>query len=190
MMSNVIISSGQLAWLCTNGTRLVRMMWMRQQRLDEPARLEQRRPGRVLGRVEEGDVALEDQAGLVLPGVGRLRPHVLVRQGQHPEAVGTQLGVLLAHVADDDVLHRVALALDRHFLPGQLFRRHVGRRTRASVPRLPGGGGQPEVGEAHLAATVEHDVRGLQVAVQQALLVDGSESGAELAGHLSRTCAT
>jgi hypothetical protein len=39
-------------------------------------------------------------------------------------------------------------------------------------------GGEPEVGDAQLAARVDHDVGGLQVAMQDAPRVGGGESGA------------
>jgi hypothetical protein len=43
---------------------------------------------------------------------------------------------------------------------------------------------QTEVGDPDPAATVEHDVRGLQVPVEDSLLVSGGNAGAELPGDL------
>ena len=49
-----------------------------------------------------------------------------------------------------------------------------------------GEAGQAEVGDAHVALAVEHHVRGLQVAVQHALLVRRGQPGAELPRDLER----
>ena len=56
---------------------------------------------------------------------------------------------------------------------------------RTSAPSIsPAKPGQAEIREQHLAAAVEHDVGGLQIAMQHALLVGGGETGAELARDL------
>ena len=76
----------------------------------------------------------------------------------------------------------VDVAADADLAALQLLRRHVARRPRAHVllaERL-GEAGQAEVGDAHVALAVEHEVRGLEVPVQHALLVRGGEPGAEL----------
>ena len=49
---------------------------------------------------------------------------------------------------------------------------------------LIGDSGQSEVGDHHLTASIEHDVRGFQVAVKHALGVCGGQSGAELASNV------
>ena len=44
--------------------------------------------------------------------------------------------------------------------------------------------GQAEVREQHLPAAIQHDVRGLQIAVKDPLVVRGSQAGAQLARDL------
>ena len=59
----------------------------------------------------------------------------------------------------------------------------------AGVParnRFARGAGQAEVGDADLAGAVEHDVRGLQIAMDDAALVRRGEPGADLARDLER----
>ena len=46
--------------------------------------------------------------------------------------------------------------------------------------------GQSEVGEQDLAAAIQHDVRGLQIPMQDSLFVRRCQAGAELAGDLKR----
>ncbi len=68
------------------------------------------RPGSLLRRIEEGQVAAEDQVALVL---FRLRFQVAVGHGQDAEAVGAELVELLLEVGGDDVLHWVELSIKR-----------------------------------------------------------------------------
>ena len=67
----------------------------------------------------------------------------------------------------------------------QLLRRHVRRRADArgilALDRR-----DPEIHDADFAGAVQHDVRRLEVAVDDASLVRGGERGAELPGHLDR----
>ena len=46
------------------------------------------------------------------------------------------------------------------------------------------GGGEAKVGDANAAAAVEHDVGGLEVAMDDAVFVSGGEAGAELTGDV------
>jgi len=46
------------------------------------------------------------------------------------------------------------------------------------------GGGEAKVGDADAAATIEHDVGGLEVAMDDAVFVSGGEAGAELTGDV------
>ena len=54
---------------------------------------------------------------------------------------------------------------------------------------LAGQSREAEVGKKHLAAGIEHHVAGLQIAMQHAFLVGGSQTSAELAGDLERLVA-
>ena len=69
----------------------------------------ERRQGGLLRRVEERDVAREDQIGLVVLRVGLARLEVAVRERQHAEAVAAQRLVLLAQILDEDVVDRIHL---------------------------------------------------------------------------------
>ena len=77
---------------------------------------------------------------------------------------------------------RVDVAARRHFAAGELFRGHVGGRTGAQ--RLARRAGEAEVGDPDLAVAVEHDVRRLQIAMDDAPVVGGGETGADLAREL------
>jgi hypothetical protein len=68
---------------------------------------------------------------------------------------------------------RVDVAAGGHLAPLQLLGRHVGGRagTHVVARELRRESGQAEVGETDLPLAVEHDVRGLEVAVEDALLV-------------------
>src|SRR5262249_16233266 len=67
----------------------------------------------------------------------------------------------------------------------ELLRRHVRRCASARFMdvQVLDRGGQAEVGEANLAAAVEHDVGRLQIAVQQPQLVDGRQPIAQFGGN-------
>src|SRR5204862_1788398 len=71
-----------------------------------------RRQRGVLRRVEEGDVAREDQVGLVVLRVALTRLEIPVREREHPEAVATERLVFLAQVLEQDVVDRADLAVE------------------------------------------------------------------------------
>ena len=64
-----------------------------------------------------------------------------------------------------------------NFFTGPLLGRHVGRGAAADVAALHGAGRrcQTEIRDASLSALVDHDVRGLQVPMQDSLVVCGRE---------------
>ncbi len=68
----------------------------------------------------------------------------------------------------------------------KLLGSHVCRRALAGVDAGDAAGerGQPEIGDQHLAASVDHDVAGFEVAVQDAFFVRGVEPGAQAAGDI------
>ena len=84
----------------------------------------------------------------------------------------------------EDEAERVDVAARRDLAAGELLGRHVGRR--AGADRFTGDAGEAEVGDADLAAAVEHDVRRLEIAMDDAALVRGGESGADLPRDLER----
>jgi hypothetical protein len=87
-------------------------------------------------------------------------------------------------------------AASRGFVPGtmlsdryriiSLLGRHVGGRAAPHVPLADvfGEPGEAEVGQAQLPARIEHHVRGLEIAVQDAFLVGGGQACAQLARNL------
>ena len=106
-------------------------------------------------------------------------------------ALGDQLrhvgGVERAAAGEDLVEHqaeRVDVAARRDLAAGELLGRHVGRR--AGAQHFAGGAGEAEVGDPDLAAAVEHDVRRLEIAMDDAAIVRGGEPGADLPRELDR----
>ncbi len=82
---------------------------------------------------------------------------------------------------------RVDVAAHRRALARELLRRHVGRRARhLALDDFARRDRQPEVGDARAAAAVDHDVGGLQVPVQHALVVRRGQARAELARDVER----
>jgi hypothetical protein len=77
---------------------------------------------------------------------------------------------------------RVEIGRRRERLPRELLRRHVRRRAGDLSVRTGAcdGGRQAKVGQPHAAAPVDHDVRGLQIAMQHAPVVHGGQPGANL----------
>ena len=67
--------------------------------------------GGVFGRIQEGDVAFEDQIAFVGLGISGALVQFLARDRQHAEAVRAQIVVLLDEVPDQNRLHRETLAL-------------------------------------------------------------------------------
>ena len=66
----------------------------------------------VLRRIEKGEVAAQDEVGLVGLRVCGAAVHIFVGHGEHAEAVGAQFLVLLDEIADEDRLHRENLAAE------------------------------------------------------------------------------
>ena len=112
-----------------------------------------------------------------LDRAGGFRAVAAIRQ-----ALGASYARLPVKISYKNKAERVDIALDGDFATRELFGRHVCGRARANfaVADLAGDACQAEIGDAHASAAVEHDVCGLQVAMQQALLVRGGEARANL----------
>ncbi len=82
---------------------------------------------------------------------------------------------------EQDQAERVDVALDRRRAAGELLGRHVLRRAGARRRDVARRDGEAEVGDADVAVAVDHHVRRLEVAMQDAALVRGRDAGAELA---------
>ena len=89
------------------------------------------------------------------------------------------------HLVEDEA-ETVEVALLRHRLPRPLLGRHVAGGAASDVLSLdaPRGRRQTEVGDPCLTALVEHDVRRLQVPVQNAFVVRRGKTGRQLSGDL------
>jgi hypothetical protein len=75
-------------------------------------------------------------------------------------------------------------------MPRQLLGSHVSRcAAEAACGTSLGAAGDTEVGDAHLAPSVEHHVGRLEIAVQDAPGVDRGQTGTELPGDLHRLVA-
>ena len=82
----------------------------------------------------------------------------------------------------------VDVATYRGALAGELLRCHVRRRT-SCIRRfcfVTGGNRQAEVRDTHAPTASDHDVRGLQISMQDTALVRGGETRDELAGQIER----
>ena len=77
---------------------------------------------------------------------------------------------------------RVDIAANAGFALSNLLWSHVGRRTCSFAPAsgIVAAEGQPEVRDAHPPSSIEHDVGGLQIAMQQSAIVRGGETSADL----------
>ena len=97
-------------------------------------------------------------------------------------------GALARRDLVEDEAERVEVAPHGRRLARELLGRHVRRRARdlSDVRGLLGRDGEAEVRDPHPPAAVEHDVRRLEVAVEDALLVRGVEARAELPRDVDR----
>jgi hypothetical protein len=91
------------------------------------------------------------------------------------------------HLIEDEP-QRVEIAAEGDLFAGELLRGHVGGRPHPHVPFLHvrGQTRQAEIGDADLPLPIDHDVGGLQVAVDHALVVGRGQTGADLPGDLRR----
>ena len=77
---------------------------------------------------------------------------------------------------------RVDVAANAGLALSDLLWSHVGRRTRSFAPAkgIVAAQGQAEVGDAHPPSSIEHDVGGFQIAMQQPAIMGGGEASADL----------
>ena len=148
------------------------------------------RRGRALARLllqAREDRALDARVEAPNQRRGLDRPLVAVLARELGEALALERPPAGDELVDHEA-ERIDVAADAHLAPEQLLGRHVGGRPRPHVlaRQRVGQPGQPEVGEPNLPPAVEHHVRGLQVAVQQALRVRGAQPLGDLARHVER----
>ena len=81
-----------------------------------------------------------------------------------------------------DEPQRVDIAAHAGFAFSNLLWSHVGRRARSFAPArgIVAAEGQPEVGDAHPPSSIEHDVGGFQIAMQQSAIMRGGKASADL----------
>src|SRR5205814_7902420 len=82
----------------------------------------------------------------------------------------------------EDEAERINIASDADIAAGKLLRGHVGRRSGSDFRTFDvrSESGKSKVSDANLAGSIEHDVCGLQVAVDDARFVGSRKSRADL----------
>ena len=122
--------------------------------------------GGVLGRIEEGEIAGQDQIAFVGLGVGGLLLHFLGGHGQHAKAVLAQVVDLLDEVADQNRLHRenLAFALEMGALGEDGFRRALGQQLPLAIRAL-------DHDRHHAAGEIERDFIHLRVFLEREFAV-------------------
>ncbi len=143
-------------------------------------------PARLLLEAAQDD-ALDRRVHVGDEARRRRRRRLLVLPRQLGERAPLERLLAGEHLVQDEA-ERIDVAARRDGRAGELLGRHVRRGAGADLRALEIGGepGQAEVGDAHVAAAVDHHVFGLQVAVQHAAVVCGGEARAQLAGYLDR----
>ena len=123
------------------------------------------------------DHALDERVQL-LHELRRGRRRALIAQARHLFDGGSVERTLAGEYFVEYKAERVKIAFRRHFSACELFGRHVGGRAGARVGAFDfrGQAGETEIRDAHATAPVQHDVRGLQVTMNDAVLVRGREA--------------
>ncbi len=77
----------------------------------------------------------------------------------------------------------VNIAADGDFATRQLLGRHIGSRALAGFCRTDAAGdrSESEIGDEDFTAVIDHDIGGLEIAVQHTFFVGGIKTGAEVA---------
>src|ERR1700693_68395 len=102
------------------------------------------------------------------------------------DEIGEICGLKHAPAGEDFVEHeaqRINIALRGGGLAGKLLGSHVGGSSGANFGAASGQSRQTEIRDANFAASVEHYVGRLEIAVQHACFVSGGQSSAQLAGN-------
>jgi hypothetical protein len=105
-------------------------------------------------------------------------------QAQHLIAAGGLIGASAGEHLIEDQPQGIKIALHRDATAGELLRSLVGRRALPRVERAPGRsrGSEAKIGDQDLSTAVDHDVGGLEIAVQYALFMRRLEAGAQFGG--------
>ena len=124
----------------------------------------------------DGGVEVLDDRG----GAGRRG--LCLEAGQLGDARGLEGALASEHFVEHDA-EAVDVAAGGDLGAFELLGGHVSGRAAANLGALDlaGPAGEPEIHDADLAAAIDHDVGGLEVAVEHALLVRGGETGADAA---------
>jgi hypothetical protein len=93
-------------------------------------------------------------------------------------------GPLAREHLEENQAERVEVGFDGWGAAGEQLRRHVLRSAGTRRGDVACGDCQPEIGDADVSIAVDHHVRRLQVAVQDAALVSGGDAGAQLTRDL------
>src|ERR1700730_9634312 len=91
-------------------------------------------------------------------------------------------GCLIREASGEELIkhepQRVDIAANAGFAFSNLLWRHVGRCTCSLAPArgVVVAESQPEVGDAHAPSSIEHDVGGLQITMQQSAIMRGGKA--------------
>jgi hypothetical protein len=143
------------------------------------------RPARGIGRQTSRDDVFNRGIDFGTITGGRRRDAAIARRLEGLDGVGFERTFTGEHLVQDEA-QRIEVAAQGNLLAGQLLRRHVEGRAMADLGLGDpcGVGGEAEIHEAGLPAPIDHDVGGLEIAMDQPFAVGGGETCADSGGQL------